>query len=90
VCEFIHWQNIKAIAEDIVRLEKVNLNLALVEYRDHPPEDKTFVTRVLNFTSSVQAMKARLDSCSAQGGPRQLACLLSESDTLCFLCRLIK
>ena len=88
MCKFIHSQNIKAIAEDIVRLEKVSLNLALVEYRDHPPQEKTFVTRVLNFTSSVQAMKARLDSCSADGGPRQLACLLS--DTLCFLCRLMK
>ena len=88
MCKFIHSQNIKAIAEDIVRLEKVNLNLALVEYRDHPPQEKTFVTRVFNFTSSVQAMKARLDSCSAEGGPRQLACL--PSDALCFLCRLMK
>lgn len=61
-------QNIKAIAEDIVHLEKVSLNLALVEYRDHPPQDATFVTRVLNFTSSVQDMKNRLDSCSAKGG----------------------
>jgi len=69
-------------------MERVSLNLALVEYRDHPPQDKTFVTRVLNFTSSVQDMKTRLDLCSADGGLHQLACFLS--DIQCFLYGFIK
>ena len=60
-------QNIRAIAEEIGR-HKVNLRLALIEYRDHPPQDRTFVTRVLNFTDSLSTMKFRVDASSAQGG----------------------
>ena len=48
--------------------EKADVRLALVEYRDHPPEDQTFVTRVNDFTSSVRSMKQWLDQCSASGG----------------------
>ncbi|CAF2902834.1 unnamed protein product [Rotaria sp. Silwood2] len=36
--------NIRAIVEEIVRSEKSDIRLALVEYRDHPPQDRTFVT----------------------------------------------
>lgn len=61
-------QNIREIVETIVASEKSNVKLALVEYRDHPPQDSTFVTRTHDFTSSVSQMKSWLDSCSAQGG----------------------
>ena len=40
----------------------------MVEYRDHPPQEKTFVTRVHDFTGSVQDMKKWLEGCSAHGG----------------------
>ncbi|KAK6177184.1 hypothetical protein SNE40_015339 [Patella caerulea] len=60
--------NIRNIVEQIVASEKSDIHLALVEYRDHPPEDSTFVTRTHDFTSSVKAMKGWLDACSAQGG----------------------
>lgn len=61
-------ENIRAIADEIVRQEKADLHLALIEYRDHPPEDTSFVTRVLDFTWSLRDMKTRLDACSADGG----------------------
>ncbi|VDH94806.1 blast:Alpha-protein kinase vwkA [Mytilus galloprovincialis] len=61
-------QNIREIVETIVASEKSNVHLALVEYRDHPPQDATFVTRTHDFTSSVSQMKTWLDACSAQGG----------------------
>ena len=54
--------------EEIVSKEKADVHLALVEYRDHPPEDTSFVTRVNDFTSSVRTMKQWLDNCSASGG----------------------
>ena len=54
--------------EDIVALEKSDIKLALVEYRDHPPQDETFVTRVHDFTESVKEMKKWLEGCSAEGG----------------------
>ncbi|OWF47447.1 uncharacterized protein LOC110454344 [Mizuhopecten yessoensis] len=60
--------SIRTIVEEIVSSEKSDVHLALVEYRDHPPQDRTFVTRRHNFTSSVSKMKSWLDDCSAQGG----------------------
>jgi len=42
--------------------------LALVEYRDHPPQDETFVTRVHDFTESIKEMKKWLEACRAEGG----------------------
>ncbi|CAF3282644.1 unnamed protein product [Rotaria sp. Silwood2] len=60
--------NIRAIVEEIVRSEKSDIRLALVEYRDHPPQDRTFVTRVHNFTNSVNEMESWLNECRADGG----------------------
>ncbi len=61
-------QNIRTIVEEIVSAEKADVHLALVEYRDHPPQDSSFVTRVHDFTPSVKTMKGWLDGCSASGG----------------------
>ena len=54
--------------QEIVNLEKSDIKLALVEYRDHPPQDTTFVVRVHDFTESVKEMKGWLEQCRAQGG----------------------
>ena len=60
--------NIRRIVEEIVASEKSDVRLALVEYRDHPPQDRTFVTRTHDFTASAKTMKGWLDNCSADGG----------------------
>ena len=60
--------NIRKIVEEIVASEKSDVRLALVEYRDHPPQDASFVTRTHDFTGSAKTMKGWLDSCSADGG----------------------
>ena len=60
--------NIRRIVEEIVASEKSDIRLALVEYRDHPPEDSSFVTRTHDFTGSAKTMKGWLDRCSAEGG----------------------
>lgn len=67
---YIHeaQRNIRLIVEEIVSKEKADVRLALVEYRDHPPQDRTFVTRVNDFSPSVKKMKGWLDQCKAQGG----------------------
>lgn len=54
--------------EEIVSMEKSDVQLALVEYRDHPPQDSSFVTRVHDFTPSVSRMREWLQECCAQGG----------------------
>ena len=61
-------ENIRYIVEQLVASEKSDIRLALVEYRDHPPEDRTFVTRTHNFTASVSKMRKWLDDCRARGG----------------------
>lgn len=60
--------NIRKIVEEIVASEKSDVQLALVEYRDHPPQDQTFVTRVHDFTASPKTMKDWLSECQATGG----------------------
>ena len=39
-----------------------------MEYRDHPPQETTFVVRANDFTESVKEMKKWLENCSAVGG----------------------
>jgi len=56
------------IVNQIVASEKVNVRFGLVEYRDHPPEDSTFVTRTSHFTCSHRKMKERVDKMAAHGG----------------------
>ena len=61
-------KSIRQIVEEIVSLEKSDVRLALVEYRDHPPQEQTFVVRVNDFTASVKEMKKWLEQCAAVGG----------------------
>ena len=67
---YIHiaQKNIRKIVEEIIASEKCDVRLALVEYRDHPPQDTTFVTRAHDFTNSILTMKGWLENCSARGG----------------------
>ncbi|ESO93496.1 hypothetical protein LOTGIDRAFT_119099, partial [Lottia gigantea] len=74
-------RNIRNIVETIVSAEKSDIRLALVEYRDHPPQAKTFVTRTHDFTPSVKTMKGWLNLCYASGGgdaPEAVADALKE------------
>ena len=60
--------SVRKIVEEIVATENSDVRLALVEYRDHPPQDSTFVTRCHDFTSSSRTMKEWLEQSSAMGG----------------------
>ncbi|CAF1518249.1 unnamed protein product [Adineta steineri] len=60
--------NIHAIIEEIVANETSNIRLALIAYRDHPPQDTSFVTCVHDFTTQVNEMKSWLDNFRADGG----------------------
>jgi ubiquitin len=50
-------ENIRSIIEEIVASEKADIRFALVSYRDLPPEDRTYVTRVDEFTTSRRTMQ---------------------------------
>mmetsp|Transcript_19331 Transcript_19331/g.60044 ORF Transcript_19331/g.60044 Transcript_19331/m.60044 type:complete len:323 (-) Transcript_19331:256-1224(-) len=62
--------NIRAIAQRIHERKggACSLRFALVKYRDHPPQDSTFITEVFPFTKSLDVMKANVDTMTASGG----------------------
>jgi Mg-chelatase subunit ChlD len=49
-------------------LSKGALRFGLIAFRDHPPQDNTFVTKNFGFTDDVAVMKKNLDSLTATGG----------------------
>jgi len=59
---------ITRIAERLSQAEGYDLRFGLVAYRDHPPQDMTFVTRSFPFTASLEEMRRSLGTLSAQGG----------------------
>ncbi|KAJ9099025.1 hypothetical protein QFC20_005782 [Naganishia adeliensis] len=65
-------KNIEEICNQIVthgQLERPDdLRIAIVAYRDHPPQDRTYVTKTLQFTSSIQEIHTFLQALSACGG----------------------
>jgi Mg-chelatase subunit ChlD len=80
-------QNITSIAEKLTATEKRDLRFALICYRDHPPQDSSYATRVFEFTSSVSKMKQNVDTMAADGGgdgPESVACALDEISKLPF------
>ena len=77
--------HICAIVHEIIATENTDVRFALVEYRDHPPEDNTFVTRTHDFTANPKFMQRWLDECSAKGGgdiPEALADALKDVSDL--------
>lgn len=61
-------KTIRDIVQEIVAKEKADVRFALVAYRDHPPQDSSFVTQTFDFSNSVQQMRGSLDRLSANGG----------------------
>ena len=74
--------HISTISERISR-SAFNVHLALVEYRDHPPEDRSFVTKIHNFTSSVTEMKGAYIVCGLKVA--SLWCLFVTSELATYL-----
>jgi Mg-chelatase subunit ChlD len=46
----------------------LELRLAVVEYRDHPPQDRSFVARAHRFTNDVRAAQKVIDGLKPEGG----------------------
>lgn len=60
--------NIRSIVEHIQAEEKSDVRFGLIQYRDHAPQDTTFVVQTTPFTTSVREMKASVDTMRAAGG----------------------
>lgn len=63
-------QSIRAIVDGIKEKEGVDVRFGLVCYRDHPPQEATYVTQVFPFTADVAQMKRYLEdeAVAAVGG----------------------
>lgn len=60
--------NIRQIVDRVASSEKADVRFALICYRDHPPEDDTYVTRVFPFTQAVAKMQSYVASMAPEGG----------------------
>lgn len=77
--------NIEVICDSITQSDELRgaeaLRIALIAYRDHPPQDKSYVTRTFPFTTSVEQVKENLHSLYASGGgdgPEAVTAALAE------------
>ncbi len=46
----------------------IDLQIGLVEYRDHPPQDTSFITRVYPLTANLKQMQNQINQLEANGG----------------------
>jgi hypothetical protein len=58
---------IKTLSQYLVDDEEI-LCVGMVQYRDHPPEDKTFTTKVTDLTSDFLKFKEEIKKMTAKGG----------------------
>ena len=49
-------------------IKKELIRFGLIAFRDHPPQDMTYVTRNFGFTDDISIMQANLNRLSALGG----------------------
>ena len=64
-----------------MKSEKCNLRFALVNYRDHPPQDSTYITQVHDFTDDFKEAKGYITKTNAFGGgdgPESVCCGLHD------------
>eukprot|EP00486_Rosalina_sp_Unknown_P006399 CAMPEP_0201575258 /NCGR_PEP_ID=MMETSP0190_2-20130828/20337_1 /ASSEMBLY_ACC=CAM_ASM_000263 /TAXON_ID=37353 /ORGANISM="Rosalina sp." /LENGTH=418 /DNA_ID=CAMNT_0048004651 /DNA_START=137 /DNA_END=1393 /DNA_ORIENTATION=+ len=61
-------ESIMNIVEKVKSSEKADVRFAYIAYRDHPPQDKTLITKVHKFTKKPQDMRNYLSKYKASGG----------------------
>ncbi|KAF8815518.1 hypothetical protein BYT27DRAFT_7193247 [Phlegmacium glaucopus] len=49
-------------------IKKEMIRFGLVAFRDHPPQDHSYVTKIFGFTDNISVMQANLNSLIASGG----------------------
>lgn len=53
---------------DTASITPENIRFGLIAFRDHPPQEKTYITKNFGFTSKISAMQKNLKSLKASGG----------------------
>lgn len=63
------------------RSEKCDLNVGIVNYRDHPPQDRTYVTQIHHLTNEIGKTRQFINKTKASGGgdfPEAVCCGLDD------------
>ncbi len=74
-------EGINNIFETIIKAESCHLQIGLVNYRDHPPQELTYITQVFDLTDDVNTIKANISATTHQGGgdlPEAICCGLEK------------
>jgi von Willebrand factor type A domain len=53
---------------DTANIKPEDIRFGLIAFRDHPPQDKSYVTKNFGFTSKISTMEKNLKSLKASGG----------------------
>ncbi|EUC62816.1 von willebrand factor type A domain protein [Rhizoctonia solani AG-3 Rhs1AP] len=66
-------REINEVCNSLLRLNEgelvaEDLRFGLIAFRDHPPQDKTFVSKIFDFTSDASIMASYLGSLTVEGG----------------------
>jgi Mg-chelatase subunit ChlD len=61
-------QQMVRMIDELVDAAAIDLQLAIVQYRDHPPQEASFVYHVEPFTGELQAAQNAIQALSANGG----------------------
>lgn len=54
--------------KDLSGKNDIDLQVGLVQYRDHPPQESTFVTQLVQMTPSLEKMQKEIEKLKPQGG----------------------
>ncbi|CAM4892575.1 unnamed protein product [Rotaria socialis] len=60
--------NMRKIIEDIILSERYSLNVALIVYRNHPPQEHTFAIQLNDFTGGDETAKTNVTSSVPRSG----------------------
>lgn len=79
-------KNVQEICDSIIKSEKLQgphaLRIGLISYRDHPPQDYTYILKNFGFTHDIEQMRDNLKSLYASGGgdgPEAVTSALSDA-----------
>lgn len=61
-------ESIMNIVEKVKSSEKADVRFCYIAYRDHPPQDKSLITKTHDFTTNPRDMRKYLSLYNAQGG----------------------
>ena len=62
-------QRMIAMIDALLRADEVSLRLGIVEYRDHPPQDTSFVSKVVPLTADIEAGVSHESTTTLMGVP---------------------